>query len=56
MNAGKKKIMQCRVNMFQSEDSGEYPCGVCRKAVIVYIFLAILRGNYKKSFIIIIFV
>ena len=25
--------MQCRVSRFQSEDSGEHPCGVCRKWV-----------------------
>ena len=31
VNAGKKKVMQCRVSRFQSEDSGEYQCGVCRK-------------------------
>jgi hypothetical protein len=23
--------MQCRVSRYQSEDSREYPCGVCRK-------------------------
>ena len=33
MNAGKTKVMQCRVSRFQSEDSGEHPCGVCRKEV-----------------------
>ena len=33
MNAGKTKVIQCRVSRFQSEDSGEYPCGVCRKGV-----------------------
>ena len=31
MNAGKTKVMQCRVSRFQSEDSGEHPCGVCRR-------------------------
>ena len=29
VNAGKTKVMQCWVSRFQSEDSGEYPCGVC---------------------------
>ena len=33
MNAGKTKVMQCQVSRFQSEDSGEHPCGVCRKGV-----------------------
>ena len=27
------KVMQCWVSRFQSEDSGEHPCGVCRKGV-----------------------
>ena len=33
VNAGKTKVMQCRVSRFQSEDSGEHPCGVCKKGV-----------------------
>jgi len=35
VNAGKTKVMQCRVSRFQSfsEDSGKHPCGVCRKGV-----------------------
>ena len=33
VNASKTKVMKCRVKGFQSEDSGEYPCGVCRKGV-----------------------
>ena len=33
VNAGKTKVMQCWVSRFQSEDSGKYPCGVCRKGV-----------------------
>ena len=33
VNAGKTKVMQCRVSRFQSEDSGEHLCGVGRKGV-----------------------
>ena len=33
VNAGKTKVMQCRVGRFQSEYSGKYPCDVCRKGV-----------------------
>jgi len=33
VNAGNTKVMQCRVSRFQSEDSGEHPCGVRRKGV-----------------------
>ena len=33
VNAGKTKIMWCRRSMGQAEDSGEHPCGVCRKGV-----------------------
>ena len=28
-NAGKTKIMWCKLSMGQAEDSGEHPCGVC---------------------------
>ena len=28
VNAGKTKIMWCRLSMGQAEDSGEHPCGV----------------------------
>ena len=33
VNAGKTNIMWCRLSMGQAEDSGEHPCGVCRKGV-----------------------
>ena len=33
VNAGKTKVMQCRVSRVQSEDFGKHPCGVCRKGV-----------------------
>ena len=33
VNAGNTKIMWCKVSMAQAEDSGEHPCGVCRKGV-----------------------
>jgi hypothetical protein len=33
VNAGKTKVMWCRLCMGQTEDSGEHPCGVCRKGV-----------------------
>ena len=34
VNAGKTKIMWCKLSMGQAEDSGEHPCGVCRKGVV----------------------
>ena len=33
VNAGKTKIVWCQVSKGQTEDSGEHPCGVCRKGV-----------------------
>ena len=33
VNVGKTKIMWCKVSKGQAEDSGEHPCGVCRKGV-----------------------
>ena len=31
VNAGKTKIIWSKVSKGQAEDSGEHPCGVCRK-------------------------
>ena len=33
VNTGKTNVMWCRLSMGQAEDSGEHPCGVCRKGV-----------------------
>ena len=33
VNAGKTKVIQCRVSRVQSENSGKHSCGVCRKGV-----------------------
>ena len=42
VNAGKTKIMWCRLSIGQAEDSEEYPCGVCRKrADDIFLFFAV---------------
>src|SRR2546425_5779586 len=33
VNIGKTKVMNCRVGVGQVENSGKYPCGICRKGV-----------------------
>ena len=33
VNTGKTKVRWCRLSIGQAEDSGEHPCGVCRKGV-----------------------
>src|SRR2546425_10751768 len=33
VNIGKTKVMNCKVGVGQVEDSGKYPCGVCREGV-----------------------
>ena len=33
VNMGKTKVMRCRVRSGQAENSGKYPCSVCRKGV-----------------------
>jgi hypothetical protein len=33
VNIGKTKVMRCQVRIGQAEDSGKYPCGVCREGV-----------------------
>ena len=48
VNTGETKVMQCRVSRFQSEDSGEHPCGVCRKGVASYSIRCVsLVGSQK---------
>ena len=33
LNIGKTKIMRCQERIGQAEESGKYPCGVCRQGV-----------------------
>ena len=33
VNIGKTKVMRCQVRIDQAEESGKYPCGVCRQGV-----------------------
>ena len=33
VNIGKTKVMRCQVRIGQAEDSGKFPCGVCREGV-----------------------
>ena len=33
VNIGKTKVMNCKVCVGQVENSGKYPCGVCREGV-----------------------
>ena len=33
VNIGKTKVMRCQVRIGQAEESGKYPCGVCRQGV-----------------------
>ena len=33
VNIGKTKVMRCQVRVGQAEESGKYPCGVCRQGV-----------------------
>ena len=33
VNYSKSKVMWCRADSVQSEDSGKHPCGVCRKGI-----------------------
>ena len=33
VNIGKTKVMRCQVRVGQAEESGKYPCGMCRQGV-----------------------
>ena len=34
VNMGKTKVMKCQVRVGLKEDSGKWPCAVCRKGVV----------------------
>ena len=33
INTGNTKVMKCKVRQGQAENSGKFPCGICRKGV-----------------------
>ena len=33
VNMGKTKVMKCKVRQGQADNSGKFPCGICRKGV-----------------------
>ena len=33
VNMGKTKVMKCKVSQVQAENSGKFPCGICKKGV-----------------------
>ena len=33
VNMGKTKVMTCKVRQGQAENSGKFPCGICKKGV-----------------------
>ena len=33
VNMGKTKVMNCKVRQGQAENSGNFPCGICKKGV-----------------------
>src|SRR6267154_6097681 len=45
VNIGKTKVMKCKVGVGQVENSGKFPCGICRKGVGVN---SIYCGYCKK--------
>ena len=45
VNNGKTKVMRCKGRTGQVENSGKYPCGVCRKGVGVN---SVFCGKCKK--------
>ena len=36
VNIGKTKVMRCQVRIGRAEESGKYPCGVCRQDFFSY--------------------
>src|SRR5271157_5380734 len=33
VNMGKTKVMNCKVRQGQAENSGKFPCGICKKGI-----------------------
>ena len=52
VNAGKTKIMWCKVNMGQGEDFGDHPCGVCRKRGREFVTTQSCVGGFKKDIVV----
>ena len=54
VNIGKTKVMRCQVGIGQAEESGKYPCGVCRRKVLVTIPLSALlvTNGFIKSVVV----
>ena len=44
VNAGKTKVMWCRVSKGQVEHSGDHPCGVCRELVAIQSYAKSILG------------
>src|SRR6184192_4420307 len=45
VNIGKTKVMNCKVGVGQVENSGKYPCGVCREGWVIMLYGAHLARN-----------
>ena len=45
VNIGKTKVMRCQVRIGQAEETGKYPCGVCRQGVVTIPSGALLATN-----------
>ena len=45
VNIGKTKVTRCQVRIGQAEESGKYPCGMCRQGVVTIPLSALLATN-----------
>ena len=49
VNMGKTKIMNCKVRQGQAENSGKFPCGICKKVLEESQYIANARSGFTKS-------
>ena len=47
LNIGKTKVIRCQVRIGQAEETGKYPCGVCRQVTIPLSALLVTNGFIK---------
>ena len=50
VNMGKTKVMNCKVRQGQAENSGKFPCGICKNGVEETRYVAQnARSGFTKS-------
>ena len=49
VNVGKTKVMRCRNKIGQAENSGKFPCGICKKGVGTQLIVLFATYGYIRN-------